>query len=253
MTKKAIILDLDGVVVDSPEQKIPSRKLSEAVSQLKDKYFICAATGRVWSFAKPVIQGLQLSDPSIISAGTQICNPTTGEILWQLTIDDEALKQVIAIFRKYPDWKLLHNDGTEDHYFNGGVYPDDFKTAEPVYFLEQVFVPDDKAMKIYEELGRVDGVTCVMVTAQRPGTKDLHVVNRNTTKQHAIEELLRILKVKKEDSIGVGDSHNDIHMFNAVGYKVAMGNAIDELKDEADKVIGPVKEDGLVEYLNSLK
>lgn len=253
MKNRAIIFDLDGTALDSPGQKMPSDKLVKAVANLKDTYYLSAATGRVWSFGKHVMQGMHLVDPSIISAGTQICNPVTGDILWQKVIPDKSLENVLHVFRQYPEYKLLHNDGTEDDYFYGGVSPKDFVAKDPVYFLEQVFVPDRTAVEIYEKLRKIEGITCVMVIAQKPGTRDMHVLNEFATKEHAVAELLNILHIKKENTIGIGDSHNDVHLFNAVEYKVAMGNAIQELKDRADKVIGPASEDGLAEYLLTLK
>lgn len=250
---KLIIIDLDGTAVDSPKQKLPSDRLVSVTSRLQENYHISAATGRVWTFAKPVIQGLKLSDPCIISAGTQICDPKTGSILWQKVIKEESLNEVIDLFKQYPDWKLLHNDGTEEDYFFGGVYPNEFSNDEPVYFLEQVFVPDAVAMEIYEKVNKIDGITCVMVVSQKTGARDLHVINKEATKEHAIEELLKILKIKKENTIGVGDGHNDLHLFNAVNRKVAMGNAVDDLKNNADEIIGFVKEDGLVDFFEKLE
>jgi len=91
-----------------------------------------------------------------------------------------------------------------------------------------------------------------MVTAQKPGTRDLHVINSGATKEQAIEELLKMLDVEKEDSIGIGDGHNDLHLFNAVDRKIAMGNAVDDLKNNADEVIGSVKEDGLANFFEKL-
>jgi hydroxymethylpyrimidine pyrophosphatase-like HAD family hydrolase len=66
----AIIFDIDGTAINSPEQKIPSEKLVRVIEQLKAKYYLSAAIGRVWSFAKHVLHGLHLTDPCIISAGT---------------------------------------------------------------------------------------------------------------------------------------------------------------------------------------
>lgn len=252
MKNKAIVIDLDGVVVDSPSQKIPSKKLVQATIFLKDKYHICAATGRVWSFAKPVLKALKLTDPCIISAGTQICDPATGKILWQKSIDQRMLHKIIKIFQQYPGYKLLHNDGTEDDYFNGGVYPEDFSNKEPVYFLEQVFIPNTVAQEIYGKLSKVKGVTCVMVVSQKEGCKDLHIVNSEATKEQAITELLKKIGVEQRNTVGVGDGYNDLHLFNAVGMKIAMGNAVPELKNAADKVIGSVREDGLVDFFEKL-
>ncbi len=252
MTKKAIIFDLDGTAVDSPIQKLPPESLVQQIQRLKDQYYFCAATGRVWSFAKPVLQALQLTDPCIISAGTQICNPSTGEIVWQKNLEKESLDKAISVFRQYPDWKLLHNDGTEDDYFNGGVFPHEFENTEPVYFLEQVFVADETAKEIYQELTQIEGIAAVMVVAQKPGCRDIHVINASATKEHAVAELLKQLNVGREDSIGIGDGYNDMHLFNAVNYKVAMGNAVPELKQSADTVIKSVSEDGLAQYLGTL-
>lgn len=250
--KKAIIFDLDGTAVDSPHQKLPSDFLTQTMQEMQDNYFLSAATGRVWSFAKPVLQTLKLQDPCIISAGTQICDPQSGSILWQKTISDKSLQKVIEVFAQYPEYKLLYNDATEDDYFHGGWYPHEIHITKPVYFLEQVFVPDDVADKIQKELSVISGIAVVMVVSQKPGCRDIHIVHAQATKEHAIEELLIMLGVQKSDTIGIGDGHNDLHLFNAVGHKVAMGNAVKELKAASDLVIDTVSKDGLAHYLKTL-
>jgi HAD superfamily hydrolase (TIGR01484 family) len=123
---------------------------------------------------------------------------------------------------------------------------------EPVYSFNQKFVPQDKAPEIVERLSQIEGIACTYLLSQLPGLNDIHVTNRNATKEHAVTELLQTLKVSKEDAIGVGDGHNDIHLFNAVGHRVAMSNAVADLKTNADEIIGDVKEDGLAAYLELL-
>lgn len=252
MKTKVIIFDLDGTAIDSPKQKLPSEKLVKAIGQLEEEYYFCAATGRVWNFAKPVLQALHLVDPCIISAGTQICDPNTGKILWQKTLEKESLSKAIEILKEYPAYKLLYNDGTEDDYFNGGYSPKDFNVKEPVYFLEQVFIPDKIAEEIYKKLSNLSDISTVMVVAQKPGCRDIHVINKLATKEHSIGELLNIIRIKKEETIGIGDGYNDIHLFNAVNYKVAMGNAVSELKSLADEIIDSAQNEGMAKYLESL-
>jgi len=252
MKKHAIIFDLDGTAIDSPKQKVPSGMLVEAIELLKKRYYFSAATGRVWTFAKSVLQGLHLIDPCIISAGTQICDPVTGHILWQKTINDVALRSALRIFEENPAYKLLYNDSAEDDYFYGGVDPSKFIHTEPVYFLEQIFVPDAIAIPLSKKLDKVKDVTCIMVVSQKPGCRDLHIVNSLATKEHAIAELLKLIHIERKNTTGIGDGHNDIHLFNGTAYKVAMGNAVPELKSLADKVIGHVNRDGMAHYLASL-
>ena len=59
---------------------------------------------------------------------------------------------------------------------------------------------------------------------------DIHVTHIKATKKHSLEEVLKLMKIKKEDVIGVGDSNNDKPHFEVSGYKVAMGNASEGLK-----------------------
>lgn len=75
------------------------------------------------------------------------------------------------------------------------------------------------------------------------------MTHKFATKEHAIAEVLTSLGISKEDAIGVGDGDNDLHLFSAVGYKVAMGNAGPNLKVAADWIAPSVDEDGLAEVI----
>jgi Cof subfamily protein (haloacid dehalogenase superfamily) len=253
MRDNAIIFDLDGTAIDSPFEKFPSAELVEEIKRLKKKYYLSSATGRVWSYAKNVLQAMDLVDPCIISAGTQICNPKTGEIYWQENIDKDSLNDVISVLKDYPEYKILYNDGTEDDYLHGGSYAKDFKSNEPVYLVESIFLPNALAKEVYEKLREIQNIAVVLVVAQKPGHNDIHITNKSATKEHAIKHLLDILGIQKENIIGIGDGNNDTHLFNGVNYKVAMGNAVDELKNLADITIGNVNDNGLAKYFSTLK
>ena len=47
-----------------------------------------------------------------------------------------------------------------------------------------------------------------------------------------------VLGYEKRDVIAFGDSNNDLPMFQAAGFKVAMGNGSEDLKSQADYVTG---------------
>jgi HAD superfamily hydrolase (TIGR01484 family) len=252
MKNKAIIFDIDGTAIDSPSQRLPSDRLVKAIRQIEDEYFICAATGRVWSFAEPVLKGLSLVDPCIISGGTQICNPATGAILWQYDIDKADMDAVLKISKEFPDYKALYNNYDLDAYLNGGHDVTTLEIDESVYFFELTFVPENIAHAIIQKLSKIEGIVATLVVAMRPGCKDIHVTNKNATKEHAIAELLKIINVEQSNTTGVGDGHNDTHLFNGVNHKVAMGNSVHELKNMSDEVIGSVSEDGFANYLESL-
>lgn len=68
------------------------------------------------------------------------------------------------------------------------------------------------------------------------------------TKGKGIEHLLKYWDIKPTEAIAFGDNFNDIEMFELVdGY--AMEEAVQELKDKAAEVIGPVDSDAIAQLL----
>lgn len=52
--------------------------------------------------------------------------------------------------------------------------------------------------------------------------------------------------------IAFGDDYADIGMLELCGKGIAMGNAINEVKERADSIIGSNDEDGIAEYLAAM-
>jgi len=251
--QQAIIFDIDGTAIDTPAVTAPSQALIDAASAAQQKYYLSAATGRAWSFAKPVLQALELQDPCVIMAGTQICNPVTGEIIWECPLALESARAALRILAEHGSRKLFYQDISLEDYLNDrGVSPIGLELTEPPVMINYTYVPEAEALALIEKLSAIPGIVCSSVVAMRPGTRDLHITNQEATKEHAIKELCRRLGVEQADTIGIGDGHNDLHLFNAVGTKVAVGNAVPELKERADKIIGPVTDDGLAHFLDSI-
>jgi hydroxymethylpyrimidine pyrophosphatase-like HAD family hydrolase len=65
------------------------------------------------------------------------------------------------------------------------------------------------------------------------------------SKGSAILEVLALLDLDPADSIGIGDSWNDVAMFEVVGTPIAMGNAAPELQELAGQVTTAVLDDGI--------
>jgi len=252
MKYKAVVFDLDGTAVDSPTHKQASPRLKQAVRTLSEKGVrLCAATGRPESYAAPMLMSMDLHDPAIIAGGTRIINPATGVELWRCGLDSGQVHAVFDALQDHP-YAVLWNDSDEEDYLSGGWDTEKFSEYDNTYYINICYVPFDQAAALREQLAAIEGVAATLVVSVRPGHNDIHVTNRAATKEHSIYELEKILGVDKGTMIGVGDGHNDLHLFNAVGHKVAMGNAVDELKECADEVIGSVKEDGLALYFEKL-
>ena len=72
---------------------------------------------------------------------------------------------------------------------------------------------------------------------------------KDVTKEKAIMEICRQCDIETENIIAFGDDFADIGMLQLCGTGIAMGNAIEEVKAVADKVIGGNDEEGIAKYL----
>ena len=70
------------------------------------------------------------------------------------------------------------------------------------------------------------------------------------TKLHSVLEITKLLGVTPEETIGVGDGYNDYPLLMACGLKIAMGNAVQELKAIADFIAPSVDEDGVATVID---
>ncbi|MCC4247602.1 MULTISPECIES: Cof-type HAD-IIB family hydrolase [Microbacterium] len=78
-----------------------------------------------------------------------------------------------------------------------------------------------------------------------PGGSNGEIGLSGVTKGSAIVEVLELLGIDAADAIGIGDSWNDVEMFQVVGTPVAMGNAVPELQRLAGRVTTAVLDDGV--------
>lgn len=111
--------------------------------------------------------------------------------------------------------------------------------AKAVFLGESV----DTVERTQEELGEQFHI--VPGSMPLPSGSNGEVGMRGTTKGAAITSVLKHLDVDPSLAIGIGDSWNDVEMFQVCGVSIAMGNAAPELKALADETTTSVREDGV--------
>ena len=84
-------------------------------------------------------------------------------------------------------------------------------------------------------------------TALRSQPYYLEMIHPKASKGKAVAYLAEQLGIDLSDTMGIGDSGNDLDLITTCGIGVAVGNAIDELKDLAD-YIAPTNDDGGVAH-----
>ncbi len=242
MTYKALILDFDGTAIVLDQYATPTEKVKATVRKAKEKIKVTGATGRILVTANWVIKPLDITEPVVISGGTQIYDPLSQKIVWEITMSEEVVREIYARIKNLPYAVHAGSQFT--------TYPPQTVRRiqeEHVIYIEEV--PNNTVETIIKDLERVPNIAIHMAVGYTPDTTDLHITNIYASKKHAIEVLKNMLGVKTEEIIGIGDSYNDLALFESVGLRVAMGNAVPELKAMADYIAPSVEEDGVADVI----
>lgn len=75
------------------------------------------------------------------------------------------------------------------------------------------------------------------------------VFSVKASKGNGLKAIAEHLSIAKEEIACIGDGENDLPMFRQAGLKIAMGNAVAELKEQADYITGTNRENGVAQAI----
>lgn len=237
---KAIMLDVDGTLVTNEYEGRISPKVKQTILKANAKVKVGIASGRPLARVSFIMEELKLKIPCVIGGGTQIVDPLTGLIIWEQPIltKDAALLQKELQQVPYKVWVV---DEVEEILLTPNL-----KLKKPLnFFMSKIL--EEEADRLISLFSNIPTLALTKVVAYTPGYVSLHITHAQATKQHAIEKVAEILKLDRDQIIGVGDGHNDIPLFKACGLRVAMGDAVQLLKERADYIAPSCIDDGVAD------
>ena len=86
-------------------------------------------------------------------------------------------------------------------------------------------------------------------TAARSQPYYLDITNKDANKGAVVEYLSRHLDVRAEEIATIGDQPNDVLMFKRSGFSIAMGNAPDGVKMQADATTDSYNDEGFAKAM----
>ena len=137
------------------------------------------------------------------------------------------------------------NDGVRhDH-----LTPSRSTTANPVYKI--VFIaPNEECLTEVKRQYESQFVFCESrLGDEGGGIVNGELINRKFDKGTGIKAICDELGCSLADTIGFGDSDNDLQMTDVVGISVCMANGSDNLKKLCDRICPAVTEDGVAREL----
>jgi HAD superfamily hydrolase (TIGR01484 family) len=238
MKYKALFLDIDGTTVVHGLNNMPSARVTAAIKKASTRIHVCLVTGRPLIFARKIIECLALTGPSILSGGTVLYDTTHKKVLHMDVFPIVSIPVIYAIVKKHKLTMALE-DEQAGHEFDGVHYP---KNVLSVYVKE---IRPDCVDAVMSELEKIPTIIPHKVPDWDPKHMSIGITSSEGTKLHGIVRVAEMLGLKMNQLIGVGDSYNDFPLLMACGLKIAMGNAVPELKAIADFVAPSVEEDGV--------
>ena len=258
--RKAVFLDIDGTIIT--RGKGPFSEDTEAMEESTKKgHLLFLNTGRSFANIPQVL--LDFSFLKGIAAGggahVLLADPPPAHSRYQTIhhkwIPEHVLAEIFAWYGKHSDYCIL--EGERDCYIINPSSPLRLaKDPIPVHSLDDLkrkssgdlitkltldgFASDDELLL----LGSFFNVNSFPEYSE--------AIIKGENKGKALELILNTLGVKREDSIAIGDSANDLDMFRSAGLGIVMGSAPAEIKAAAGAVTASCGEGGVAEALKKL-
>lgn len=274
MRPSIVFLDVDGTVMDDWGVIHPSTRT--ACAQARERgHLLYLCTGRTTVELDHIVSGIA-TDGYIGAAGAVI--NVEGEIVRVRAFRPDILADIVgyladhgARFYLQTDTSLIAGPGFMDaltelvdaelaRHPTPGLKD---RLADYLTLFDQGPTARDDVLK----LGFLAGHSMDMddAAARFAGRADLvgptvplfgpgsgEFLQHGLHKASAIAWLLDRLGLDRADTVGIGDSSNDMEMLEYCAVGVAMGNATDEAKAAADFVTTDIKDDGLAWALADL-
>lgn len=228
MNKWAFFLDIDGTVAVNGE--IPQDNILAINKAVKNGHYVFLCTGRPYSMTKHLLDVANWSG-IICSMGAEVI--LNGEFVRKETIPDDFAKIVAEEFLKTDIWVAMGNGETcislNEHHNTPFVRVNDMNEfMKQLNGITKVDILDEVPEEIKSILSeRMDVITHATYS---------ECAIKGFSKSESIAFVLDKLKLDRKFSVAVGDSLNDMDMIKYAGIGVAMGNAISEVKEIADRI-----------------
>lgn len=274
---KVIFFDIDGTLLNH-EGRIPQSTREALVLAKERGHRLILCSGRNKCAVKQLMERFAF-DGCVCSAGAYV--EYQGQIVSEKNFTKAALNRLIDFLEQTgASYGLQCKEYIACPVKMYDEYEKSFGTGEAAQAQEEdieadklddisktfVFVDDIKAVSKVEkafyyganvgviEAGRLLGSDYDVRPASynMPDENNGEISMDGITKSYGMQKLLDFLRADRADTVAFGDGYNDVEMLSFVETGVAMGNAVEELKQVADYVTDSVEQDGIFNAMKFL-
>lgn len=267
---KLIMTDVDGTLQNS--KHTVSENTIKVINKVLDKHSdvsFVIATGKTRYSTIDIRNNLRIMNkprcPAVHTNGCIIYNDN-NEIIHEIVLEPKIVFEILNYFEQIlkpankPYAYFLYCGDicwTQNDYLNNDLsgYGEDVRVMEEKELFSKLNSKELKCNKIclfaeesiineYRETFKIFTNKYDDIEYTQAVPKCIEIVPSNINKGVALKYIMNNLNLKPENVIVFGDSLNDVSMFEVAGYKYAMGNALNELKQIATGVTKTNDEDG---------
>lgn len=245
---KIIFFDIDGTLIDIKADTM-SDKTKYALQKLKENnILIFAATGRPY-YIVPQFDDVEFN--GFLTFNGQLCL-YKDKIIYENHLDPQDVKTVIKNATKLNKACMAASDTLMGANFYDKKLDDYMLVADP---------NGAKVIKNFDDLieGNIYQMMVAATKEQEPEIlqdlkhttctrwhpEAIDIIPANGGKGIGIQKILNHFGFSADEAMAFGDGGNDKDMLETVGCGVAMGNAIEDVKQVADYITKPVSQDGV--------
>ncbi len=248
-------LDLDGTLLN--DEHIVTERSCDALRRLSAQgVVVVLISGRMHRAIKPISDQIGLDNPIISYNGGMVKHPRTEEVIHHTPIpaveatalveygNEEGLHLNFCLndqlfIREYNQWSELYETRT-------GV------PATAVGDLHKLDGREPTKMQILDAPEKIDLLLsrCKAEFGERlyvtqTQAEYIEFMNLQVSKGRALQALADQFDIPNDLIVTFGDGYNDGSMMEIAGFRVAMGNSVDEIKTIADHTTDTNQNDGV--------
>ena len=238
---KALLVDLDGTLARAFLQVAP--KVSEAVRAAAQRMMVSIVSSRDHLVVGRFADALGLDSLQISEGGARIFDPKTGHAPWLRSLKPTDARNILSFLDGH-DLPFSAVDGGRNVRELGEVI--DWAITR----ITATSLTQGQAEEIASAFGVLNSVHTTTIVRIDNGDWMVDFTHAAATKATAVARYAELNGIEPTQIIAAGDSFNDLPLLEACGLRIAMGNAVPELKTVADYVAPTVDEDGLATAIN---
>ena len=283
---KLVTVDLDGTLLNRYGEVTEHTK--NVIKEVTEKgILVVLASGRISESVLTIAKEIGADKYYISGNGSVVYDIKNDKILYENYLNKEKVLEIIELCEKNSIYYNIYTENSviaKSLNYNVAFYnyentkkSSDKKTeiniVEDVYdyiknldtdkFLKITICDESKIVfsSIVRKLKNISNIDVLDVSHMsqkkiKSGTKEIsvgyyytEVSSKNVDKWYAIEEIMKIENIKREEVMSFGDNNNDILMIKNAGRGIAMGHSNNEVKKVADFITTTNDEDGVAKVL----